>query len=165
MESNTKLNNYILLSLYTLIVIGVQQLSAQQHSPVNEPPIPVYFISQNPEDSLKATTGSTTDISKKYDTLEMRVNKSAAETTIHFTWLYMFIAILGLMNFTLLYFVVRLRKSLSDIKHLEHQIKLISLERETVINQEPVQPQLFPEQAVESKHKPVRKKLVKRTRK
>ena len=64
---------------------------------------------------------------KKYDTLQMQLQRSSAENTAHFTWLYMLIALLGVMNIALLFFFIRLRKEILEIRSAELQQKFLSL--------------------------------------
>jgi hypothetical protein len=103
--------------------------NAQNHTQVPEPPIPVYFEYSNRTDSLLVipegsilTNGSSLGfILRKYDSLQAQVEKSTAQGTAHFIWLYSLIAALGAMNIVLLFFVSRIRKELSEIKRLEHR--------------------------------------------
>jgi hypothetical protein len=68
---------------------------------------------------------------KKYDTLQTQIQRSSAESTAHFTWLYALVALLGTMNIVLLFSTSRIRKELSQIKRFEHQHKLAPLESHT----------------------------------
>jgi hypothetical protein len=109
---------------------------AQDHTQVPEPPIPVYFEYANHSDSLRATqegsiltNGSSLGfLLRRYDSLEVQMARSKAQSTAHFIWLYSLIAALGAMNVILLYFVSRIRKELSEIRRLEHHQLLAGTE-------------------------------------
>ncbi len=104
------------------------KLFAQDHARGPEPPIPVYFEYSGRTDSLQATqegsiitNGSSLGfILRKYDSLQVQIEKSTAQSTVHFIWLYSLIAVLGGINIVLLYFISRIRKELSEVKRFEH---------------------------------------------
>ncbi len=131
---------------------------------VTEPPIPVYIVCPYHEDSLRTAYESSLLAKsspliyalKKYDTLQMQVQKSSAESTMHFTWLITLIALLGTMNIILLFSTSRIRKELAAIKRLEHYQKLITFESPTKSQpSSQVQEALFNQEPVET-HKPAR---------
>ena len=100
-------------------------IKAQQ---VTEPSIPIYIVCPYHQDSLKnayessiAANGSALAYTiKRYDTLQMQAQKSSAENTAHFAWLYTLIALLGAMNIILLFSTSRIRKELTQLKRYDH---------------------------------------------
>jgi len=118
-----------------LSCIQYNKILAQDKTHVKEPPIPVYIICPYHEDSLRAVyegsiqgNGSTfISAAKKYDTLQQQVQKSSAESTVHFIWLYALVALLGIMDMVLLFSTSRIKKELAQMKRLEqHQLLLTS---------------------------------------
>jgi hypothetical protein len=153
MKLNIKTSVLPICFVILLSYLPSNRVNAQN---VAEPPIPVYIICPYHEDSLRmayenslSTNGSTLVFAaKKYDTLQSQVQKSSAENTAHFTWLYALVALLGTMNIVLLFSVSRIRKELAQMKRFEHHQKLaasdlpVDLERssqiqEALFNQEP----------------------------
>lgn len=102
---------------------------AQERTVVPEPPIPVFFENSARPDSLSGgqegliltNASSLNFILQRYDSLQGQIQKSTAQGTVHFIWLYSLVAVLGAMNIILLFFVSRMRKELSDVKRLEHR--------------------------------------------
>lgn len=95
---------------------------------VSEPPIPIYIVYPNQKDSLRAaqqkslTNNSAILLnSQRIDTLQTQLQKSTAENTAHFAWLYALIALLGTINFALLYVTFRMKKELAELKGSGHQ--------------------------------------------
>jgi hypothetical protein len=124
---NKNISTIISILIFTIFINYVPScnIKAQQ---VTEPSIPVYIVCPYHHDSLKnvygislaANSSALVYASQKYDTLQMHVQKSSAENTAHFTWLYTLIAILGTMNIVLLFSTARIRKELAQIKRFEH---------------------------------------------
>jgi len=77
------------------------------------------------EQSLSTGGGFVSE--RKYDTLQIQLQRSSAENTAHFTWLYMLIALLGAMNIALLFSLARLRKELQEIRTTDLRQKYLSL--------------------------------------
>jgi hypothetical protein len=140
MELKFKSNVYILLCSSLLSCIPLSIILAQDNSNVKEPPIPVYIISPNHEDSLstakegiaQANNQFNTSIIDKLDTLQQQIHKSSAESTVHFIWLYTLVALLGIMNIVHLYSTSRIRKELAQMKRLEHQKMLLAAESSVI---------------------------------
>ncbi len=117
----------IFAAMITATVPAVNAL-AQNNARVPEPPLPVFFEYSNHTDSLQSsqegsilTNGASLGfILRRYDSLQAQIEKSAAQSTTHFIWLYSLIAALGAMNIVLLFFVSHMRKELSEVKRLEH---------------------------------------------
>jgi hypothetical protein len=132
MISRTRMT-FLIFAALTATLPSTTRTNAQNHTRVPEPPIPVYFEYSNRTDSLRAaqegsilTNGSSLSfILRRYDSLQAQVEKSTAQGTAHFIWLYSLIAALGAVNIVLLFFVSRLRKELSEVKRLEHHRALI----------------------------------------
>jgi hypothetical protein len=160
MKLNFRSKGTAIICTTILCCIQFNRTLAQDTSNVKEPPIPVYIISPFHEDSLRtAYEGSMRgndsayiNTTKKLDTLQQQVQKSSAESTIHFIWLYTLVALLGIMNIVVLVLVSRIRKELSQMKHLEHQQMLLTSEsavmsqpppqiQEPLTNQEPAKAQ------------------------
>ncbi len=170
MKNNFRL--LIPLFVFSLLMISFCVNSSFAQETVTEPPVPVYVFYP---DSLKAAFESPSPAGglslsialKKYDTLQFQMQRSSAENTAHFTWLYALIALLGTMNVVLLFITSRIRKELAQIKRFEHQQKLAPVEPPAVSllpleNKETISSKSSPEA-----HKPVRvrKKTTKRPRK
>jgi hypothetical protein len=137
------------------ICIQFSEILAQDNSNIKEPPVPVYVTSPNHEDSLGTTyegsiqgnDSSYISTIKKLDILQQQVQKSSAESTVHFIWLYTLVALLGIMNIVLLFSASRIRKELAQMKRFEHKMLLapessaisqpIPTIQETPFNQEP----------------------------
>jgi hypothetical protein len=163
MKLNFKYNVPALICVILLICIQFSKILAQDNFNIKEPPVPVYIISPYHEDSLSATyEGSIRsngppyiNTIKKLDTLQQQVQKSSAESTVHFIWLYSLVALLGIMNIVLLFSVSRIRKELAQMKRFEHNKILLTPEssaisqptptiQETSFNREPpkIQPSM-----------------------
>ena len=131
MKLNFNINVLSIFIVFLFINILSNRINAQN---VAEPPIPINNSYTHNEDSLMAAFESflPTDglalvyALKKYDTLQLQLQKSSAESTAHFTWLYALIALLGTMNIVLLFSTSRIRKELAQIRYLEHHQKLAS---------------------------------------
>lgn len=143
MMPNFKSNVHTTISIFFLVCLPFSKILAQDNSDIKEPPTPIYVISPYHEDSLNgASEGSIqssdpsyTNATKKIDTLQQQVQKSAAESTVHFIWLYSLVALLGIMNIVLLYLVSRVRKELAQMKRFEH--KMLLTPESSVIPQPP----------------------------
>jgi hypothetical protein len=144
MKMKFKSNVPIIICITILSCIQFSIMLAQDNSNIKEPPVPVYIISSSHEDSLSAASEgiaqanihSYASIIKKLDTLQQQVNKSSAESTAHFIWLYTLVALLGIMNIVYLYSSSRIRKELAQMKRMEHQKMLLAAES-SVISQPP----------------------------
>jgi hypothetical protein len=151
-------------SIFFLILLSYLSVTRAYAQYVTEPPIPVYIVCPYHEDSLRTAFESSllTNSSplvyaiKRYDSLQILVQKSSAENTVHFTWLCTLIALLGTMNMILLFTTSRMRKELVQIKRLEQYQKLMTFES-TMESKPSVQVQevLFDQEPVET-HKPAR---------
>jgi hypothetical protein len=94
----------MLLFIFLLDCIFINQTRAQES--VSEPQMPIYIVCPYHEDSLKAVYENSSSsnglslafVRMKYDSLQFQIQKSTAENTAHFTWLYALIALLGTMN-------------------------------------------------------------------
>ena len=136
MKRYFKFNMPAFICVMLLISMNFTKSHAQENSNVQEPPIPVYMIYSNIEDSLKgAYERSYQNLDsayivtvKKYDTLQQQVQRSSAESSTHFIWLYMLVALLGAMNIVLIFSIFRVRKDLAQMKHLEHRQLLLTSE-------------------------------------
>jgi len=160
-----KKNNQLLAPLYVCslltILFWVHPSFAQET--VTEPPVPVYVFYP---DSLKAAFESPSPanglslsiVLKKYDTLQFQIQRSSAENTVHFTWLYALIALLGTMNIVLLFITSRIRKELAQIKRFEHQQKLAPTEPSAESLLPPENKETISSQSSVEPHKPVRKR-------
>lgn len=134
-----------IICIIILSCIQITNIHAQDNSNIKEPPIPVYMIYPGLEDSLKAAyEGSIQGLGsayinaiKKYDTLQQQVQKSSAESTIHFIWLYVLVALLGIMNVVILFSTSHIRKELTQMKHLEHRQMLLTSESAAMLEQPP----------------------------
>jgi hypothetical protein len=137
MKPNIRSFESILFIVLGLSLAGTGIIKAQEA--VTEPPLPIYVVCPYHEDSLKAVFESSSASSglslslamKKYDTLQTQIQRSSAESTAHFTWLYALVALLGTMNIVLLFSTSRIRKELSQIRRFEHQHKLVPVEPHT----------------------------------
>ncbi len=126
-----------------VVCLFIRPLSAQENANVKEPPVPVYVLSPYHEDSLSdASTGITQAMNqandallKKLDTLQLQTQKSSAESTAHFIWLYTLIALLGIMNIILLVFSSHLKKDLVQLRHAEHQRLMLEAEAAARVQQ------------------------------
>jgi len=137
------------IALYGLLLVScfpLINLYAQDASAVKEPPIPVYMIYPIAEDSLKALNEGTlqgigtayVNVLKKYDSLQQQTQKSSAENTAHFIWLFSLVALLGLMNVVMLFSTSRIRKELTQMKHLEHRQMLLTTESSALVQESPM---------------------------
>jgi hypothetical protein len=125
MTNNFKTKTHIFFFTILLSYMPISVINAQH---VTEPPIPIYIVCPYHQDSLRnvyessiAANGSALAMTiKDYDTLQMQVQKSSAENTTHFIWLYSLIALLGIMNIILLFSTSRIRKELVQLKHHDH---------------------------------------------
>ena len=110
---------FFLTILLPILVVNI--CPAQQ---VTEPQIPIYIMYPKGQDSLKnidrnilvANNAAISVALQKCDTLQIQIHKAAAETSEQFTWLYCFIAVLGIINIFLLFFISRIRKDLAQMK-------------------------------------------------
>ncbi len=130
--------SFKVISIICILLLSCIQFNktiAQDNSNVKEPPIPVYLVSPYHEDSLCAAyegymqgnVQAYVNIINKVDTIQRRIQKSSAESTVHFIWLYSLVALLGIMNIVLLILTSRIRKEMVQIKRLEHhQLHLTS---------------------------------------
>ncbi|RPI05862.1 MAG: hypothetical protein EHM64_05125 [Ignavibacteriae bacterium] len=115
-------------------------VSAQGNNRVKEPPVPVYVITPFHDDSLvsadegsiHATNSTWASADKKLDTLQQQIQKSSAESTAHFIWLYTLVALLGIMDIVLLFSVSRIRKELAQMKRFEHHKMLLTSESSAI---------------------------------
>jgi len=158
MKLNFKPNVAAIFCFILLSCIQLNKIQAQDNSTVKEPPVPVYVISPYHEDSLSAAyeesikgiNSSNITTLKKLDTLQQQVQKSSAESTVHFIWLYTLVALLGIMNIVLLFSASRIKKEVAQLKRFEHQKMLLTSEvsaisqptpklLETSFKQEPAQ--------------------------
>ncbi|HVN47463.1 MAG TPA: hypothetical protein VMU30_01445 [Bacteroidota bacterium] len=123
-------------TIFCTIVLSCCMLTTTmnaQETGTPEPAIPVYIVCPYHSDSLKKAyeqslaSGSGFVSERKYDTLQTQLQRSSAENTAHFTWLYMLIALLGVMNIALLFSFARLRKELQEIRTSELHQKYLSL--------------------------------------
>jgi hypothetical protein len=136
MKLNLKSNVVIIIYVILLTCIQFNKILAQDNSNVKEPPVPVYVISPYHEDSLSAAyeesikgiNSSNINTLKKLDTLQQHAQKSSAESTVHFIWLYTLVALLGIMNIVLLFSASRIKKEVAQLKRFEHQKMLITSE-------------------------------------
>jgi len=156
MKLNLKSNVPAIICVILSICIQFSRILAQDNSNIKEPQVPIYVISPYHEDSLstsyegsiRGNDSSYISTIKKLDTLQQQVQKSSAESTVHFIWLYSLIALLGIMNIVLLFSVSRIRKELVQMKRFEQHKVLLTPEssaisqptpaiHETSFNQEP----------------------------
>jgi hypothetical protein len=134
-----------------------------QETGTPEPAIPVYIVCPYHADSLRKayeqslSTGGGFVSEKKYDTLQLQLQRSSAENTAHFTWLYMLIALLGVMIIALLFSFARLRKELQELRAAELHQKYLSLPTPVV---EAPAVEVVPEEkpVVKRRRAPVRKR-------
>jgi hypothetical protein len=146
MERNFKLHLGICFSIILTVCISVRPILAQENAKVKEPPVPVYVLSPYREDSLNdASKGITQAMNrandallKKLDTLQIQTQKSSAESTAHFIWLYSLIAMLGIMNIILLIFSSHLKKDLVQLRHTEHQRLMLEAEANARVQAPPL---------------------------
>jgi hypothetical protein len=121
----------ILLILLTILLINLSSSVANTQT-VTEPPVPVYLIYQresvpSAEDSLKMAYKDTisvqrqalADANKQIDTLRILLQKSAAENSTRFTWLFTLLALFGITIIILLILISRIRKELPQAKRVE----------------------------------------------
>jgi hypothetical protein len=133
MMLNLKSKVVVLICVILLTCIQFNKILAQDNTNVKEPPVPVYFISPYHEDSLNASYEESTrsnrlsfdSINKKLDTIQQQGQKSSAESTIHFIWLYTLLALLGIMNIVILLSASRIKKEVAQLKHFEYQKMLL----------------------------------------
>ena len=145
MERNRKLYLALFLTVILIACLPLRPLLAQEKASVKEPPVPVYVLSPYHEDSLSDANKGITQamdqanaaLLKKLDTLQSQAQKSSAESTAHFIWLYTLIALLGIMNVALLFFSSHLKKDLMQLKHAEHQRLLLEAESRVMIQPPP----------------------------
>jgi hypothetical protein len=129
-------NNLPYAKVFCFIVLACIMFAPSifaQETGTPEPAIPVYIVCPYHVDSLKKayeqslSTGGGFVSERKYDTLQIQLQRSSAENTAHFTWLYMLIALLGAMNIALLFSLARLRKELQEIRTTDLRQKYLSL--------------------------------------
>jgi hypothetical protein len=164
-----KLNiNASVLSTFCLVLLSCLLTNRINAQNVTEPPIPVYIVCPYHEDSLRTAFESSLLAKgspliyaiKKYDTLQMQIQKSSAESSMLFTWLYALIALLGTMNILLLFSTSRIKKELVQIKRLEHYQKLAMFEHSMESQSSPhIQEALFNQEQMET-NKPTRTRKV-----
>jgi hypothetical protein len=153
--------SYLTVMMCVILLGSVQfsKLLAQDNSNVKEPPIPVYIVCPYHEDSLRAAyeasiqgNGSlSSNAIKQLDTLHLQIQRSSAENTVHFIWLYMLIALLGIINIILLFSTASIKKELAQIKHLEHQQMLLASESSTMPQSLPqIQEVLFDQESAKT---------------
>jgi hypothetical protein len=130
---NNKLQS---VQVFCIIILSCMMFAPDifaQETGTPEPAIPVFIVCPYHVDSLKKAyeqslaTGGGFVSEKKYDTLQIQLQRSSAENTAHFTWLYMLIALLGVMNIALLFSFARLRKELQELRTSELHQKYLSL--------------------------------------
>jgi hypothetical protein len=145
MNLNLKSNVVVIICVILLTSTQFNKILAQDNSNIKEPPVPVYVITPYHEDSLNATYEGLTrgnrlsfdSTNKKLDTLQQQVQKSSAESTIHFIWLYTLLALLGIMNIVILFSASRIKKEVAQLKHIEHQNMLLASEASTRLQPAP----------------------------
>lgn len=124
MTSYSKMLLNFFPAVFIISLLLPNRVIAQEDTSISEPAIPVYFIYPNHEDSLKGspegsilTNGtSLAFFLKKYDSLQLQLQKSSEESSTRFSWLYTIVAVLVIMNIILLVFIFRVRKELSEVK-------------------------------------------------
>lgn len=144
-----KLNSKNIITLMAIIFTFIISFSviAQETQDVSEPPIPVYFVYPNQLDSQKVTYESllpSNEVAlayaiKKYDSLQVQLQKLSTESTLQFGWLYVLITLFGVMNIVQLFLISRIRKELLQLKRIEHTQKLSM--NEGLVDSLPVQSQ------------------------
>jgi hypothetical protein len=130
MKLNSKNTITLMAILFTFIISF--SVIAQETQDVSEPPIPVYFIYPNQLDSHKVIYESPLPPNevalaytmKKYDSLQVQLQKLSTESTLQFGWLYVLITLFGIMNIVQLFLISRIRKELLQLKRIEHTQKL-----------------------------------------
>ena len=103
------------------------EVRAQKSPQVTEPPIPVYIVCPYHQDSLRIAYESSVSAHgpafayaiRKYDSLQVQMQKSSAETSAHFTWVYIISCTLGCMNVVLLLLTARMKKEIESIRKSE----------------------------------------------
>jgi hypothetical protein len=136
MKQNFKSYVTVLLGIILITCIPFNKILAQDNAQVKEPPVPVYVISPYHEDSVSAAfEGSSRGMrmsndstAKKLDTLQQQIQKSSAESTVHFIWLYTLLALLGIMNIVILFSASRIKKEVAQLRRFEHQKMLLASE-------------------------------------
>jgi hypothetical protein len=165
MNKNFKTNTYMFFFAILLSHVP-NSISKAQH--VTEPPIPVYIVCPYHQDSLRnayessiaANSSAFAYTIKKYDTLQMQAQKSSAENTAHFIWLYTLIALLGTMNIILHFSTSRIRKELAQLKRYDHHQMLTTSVQPVELRHLPeFQEALFTQKPLEI-HKPIQTRRI-----